>query len=664
MGNRFERVNLTTNANEPIGPILENHRYRQTFVSNHNGLFGIAIQFATYAEEKSCNVYVKITDTTSTEIVFESNFSAKKLRDNEFFEFRFHPQRNSKNRHYEIEILSDAKTFEEAVTIWASVSNSGNSKDYSKKVQLAADTFGIELTDLNLTAFSVDTEFIDQTLNIQTLYSNPVDNKILTLWLIVTLGFASLLLLLSNYKWCVSSKTVIIVIYALVIAFSVFKMVEYVDFGGFPDENPHISYVAYLKATGVHMPSFAKQKIIVNTNLTTENGEALFLFGNSTNYLGHPPFYYHFLRLSGAVRAENEFLLINVNKLRMFACIISMSALLLLLYIGYSRIEKIPILHLLYALSLTSIPMFTYIAVAINNDNLALLGITLFVLGGMRYSEKKINILTYFLLSIGISITVFAKLTAGLIVIAAAIAFILYYALKNRNMKILICPQFAITIPIYFLVVVYFIMVYRQVGAFHPSFAAIAPEEYLDSPFYVMPELRSEMGLLQYIFKYIEEFFKTWTGIAGHVPMIKQDLFLSINRIAQMAVFFFPIIIAIRGKNKYTPFLSCLYCGVLILFMIQIATCYLSFLSSGRFGGYSARYYLCAMPVFALSCVLFFQDQWRQGDFEDSRLVTITETQGAIVSLQMNKNKLLIIASLTFSVLLFYEDFVYFLMHL
>ena len=264
----------------------------------------------------------------------------------------------------------------------------------------------------------------------------------------------------------------IILIYVMAFLFFVFKMFFYAQYyGRFPDEMQHISYIAYLEKNHTVIPDFNNMKILEqqnvgnvdpNTLLNNKNIVQEYNFGSSTNYLGHPPLYYQIMRLSRAVHVKDNLVSVNLFKLRCFNIALSSIGLILILYMGYKRIGKNPILHWLYATIIVSVPMLAYGSAGINNDSLALVGLAFFLLGLLRFAEKKRNFVTYLIISLGVFIAFMSKLTSGLVVTISLLSYLILIIIKEKNAWFLVSKEFISTIPIYIVTVAYFLIVDRK----------------------------------------------------------------------------------------------------------------------------------------------------------------------------------------------------------
>lgn len=454
--------------------------------------------------------------------------------------------------------------------------------------------------------------------------------------------------------------------------------------GRFPDELEHISYIAYLEKTHTIIPNFKDMKMledyapgnaapnIVNSqNITNQK----YIFGNAFNYLGHPPLYYHIMRLSGAVHIDNNTITVNLIRLRSFNIVLNALTFLFILYIGYSRIGKNPLLHLLYAAIVVSVPMLAYVCAGINNDNLALLGVSIFMLGLLRFSEKKRTFPTYLLISIGVFLSFMSKLTAGLVVFISLLTYIIFIIIKERNLNFLISKKFLATLPVYFAAVFYYLVVFFQTGSILPTYRILNPQGFYASGFYVEISKRIPMDFYQYSTHFIHDFLGTWTGIASYVSLLKSGSIFSLDRIVLVSLLFIPILLLFQIKNaskKYPIILAAfsVYLGLVISIITQVMRAYNEFAHiSGYLGGYQSRYYLCGISAIALSIVLIFKNLLNE---EDNNSVINIDFENRLTLRYPRKRKstsyalkkfILYSISIFLIVMLFYEDFIYFLIN-
>lgn len=259
---------------------------------------------------------------------------------------------------------------------------------------------------------------------------------------------------------------VIFLIYLAAFLFFVGKMLFYSRYvGRFPDELAHISYIAYLTAHPYEIiPRFQNMQVLAakdasaaaaNT-LTAVNGMGgTFTLSGGFNYLCHPPLYYQILRLAGGVTYAGGVFQIDLLRLRLCSMGIAASGLLVVFYLGWSRIGRNPGMHLLYAAVCVSVPMLAYGSAGVNNDALALLMMSLMTWGMLRLYEKRYSGGTYLLIGAGAAGSVLAKYTAGLIALLAGGIGFLLLGIRERSPRVLFRRSFLPSLPFYAGVLLY-----------------------------------------------------------------------------------------------------------------------------------------------------------------------------------------------------------------
>jgi hypothetical protein len=479
-------------------------------------------------------------------------------------------------------------------------------------------------------------------------------------------------------------------IYLLFFLFFVFKMLFYTHFvGRFPDEIAHISYITYLESNPGIIPDFKNMTILSQAapptvytgNMSDRQGySGTFIFSKSTNYLGHPPLYYQVMRLSGGIRIQGDTVIIDILRLREFSMSLATLAILLVFYIGYSRLGNRWALHLLYAAICVSVPMLAYDCAGINNDTLAFVGVSIYLLGILRFAENKQNFSTFLLLSLGVFVALLSKLTAGAIVILSLILFLLIYLWKEKNLRFLLSWRFLATIPIYAFAILYFLLIHQQTGSFQPSLGLLNPQQYYQSGFYVQPPDRTHMDFITYSKYYFNRFSGSWTGIASHVELLKNEHTYSLGRIGLNLLWVLPIlaILPLTHNKRLTSMQSAtitIYLAVVLTAIIQFIKAYMGYKNgSGYLGGFQSRYYLCAVPAMALAIVIGVKNVF--GLSSNDQILSPTDVAeitpesigrqrhiGILTSRFLSKPVIGQIICFLFTLLLLYEDFVYFLLN-
>lgn len=488
---------------------------------------------------------------------------------------------------------------------------------------------------------------------------------------------------MQNIQDLKSKKTwFVILIYAVMLVYFIYKMIFYSNYvGGFPDEIVHISYVAYLQDENKIIPDFAKMTILASKDGSSFSAtdsfktNEPFVFTQGVNYLGHPPLYYQIMRLSGGIKIKNGDVTFNIDRLRAFSQFIAVLAMLIVFYIGFSRIGKNPAFHLLYASIVTSVPMLAFTCAGINNDTMAFLGVSIFMLGILRFSERKRNLLTYFLIGIAVFISFLSKETAGVIIAIALLAILIYTGLKEKSLRFLVSRNFLATLPLYFAVAAYYLIVKSQTGTLLPTIRTLSPAQFYASGFYVQPAKRVFMNFGQYASYYFYNFMKTWYSIQSHIILNKTGMLYSRNKIALLALWAAPLFslipLMIRNKKKKvnnSAFFAAfaVYLGVILTAFYQFLRAYDEFKNvSGYLGGYQSRYYLCGISAIALAIVYFTKSIYYMEPsgggtgsfFARPKHVTLKTV------LRLTKRIFINLGCLFFSGLIIYEDFIYFVLH-
>ena len=452
----------------------------------------------------------------------------------------------------------------------------------------------------------------------------------------------------------INNKYVIAITYGCALLYSIVQIGYYMIYVGHtPDEMRHISYIAYLENSGNIIPNFPEMEFLTDTNPAS-------FVPNSLNQLGHPPLYYHIMRLCNPIdNLGNGEYYIHLLRLRVFSAFFGVLAIAIVFYIGYRKISKtLPVLHLLYTAFIINIPMFLYNLSGVNNDTFVLLGCSIFFLGFLELSEGKRKYGIYWLIAIGFGLTILSKLTAGLILILMSSIFIVWHCIKEKSIRLLACRQFVSTLPVYLITICYFLIVYSQVHSFQPSLANMDMEYYQSTAFYVMFEDRTVMNFKDYFFRYWQEFFRTWTGIASHISLLKLGTWLSYDRFFAILVAFMPAFCLFVNKNKeYVKMFISFYISLVCVVLLQFKNAYNGFyFVSGYPGAYQSRYYLCVLPIMAFISVWLIEYAYLKFREKIIMLNDKDKTEHMITRLVM-------IISVTISAFLFYSGFIYFLLN-
>lgn len=406
----------------------------------------------------------------------------------------------------------------------------------------------------------------------------------------------------------------ILLVYCLIFGLFLFKMFYYMEeIWDVPDEEAHISYIIYLEREEKLIPEFENMKLY-SRNTVNEEGVSLFCEDSEiVCYLGHPPLYYKLMQLLGAVSIEGAESYVDEYVLKTANIVLTALTMLIAFTAGYSRLRRMTdsvCLHALYAMAATSVPMLGLCGSGVTNDNLANLGMALFLLGVFRYYEGEKGYVTYFLTGAGFFLSCMSKLTsAELAGIVLAVVFAAEI-IRNRNIQIIWNRRFAATLPFYLLTAGYFILIFSRYGSIQPGLEIVAPEQLV-----TVPEAEREvLDIWGYVNHFLLQFRLTWSGIyTAHFGMMKQSL-LKVRLPFYLMALGLPVMTVLgirqgrrtdRGelplwRMQKIPYLAVLI-AVGITFLTQLIKGYQSYLDRGYMGGYQARYFLCLVPVLAFA---------------------------------------------------------------
>lgn len=412
----------------------------------------------------------------------------------------------------------------------------------------------------------------------------------------------------------------IFAVYGLMFLLFLFKMFYYrEELHYVPDEEAHISYIAYAEENpDKWIPEFESMRLCEG-GLAAEDGTYQYVMHERTCYLGHPPLYYRLMQLVGGVVSVEldgqSYVYADLDRLKTANIYLTAMTMMLILYIGYSRLMKRTqslVWHGLYAAAATSVPMLALCGSGITNDNLANLGVAVFMLGVLRYYEKKKGYLTYFLVAAGFFLAIMSKLTVGEFIVIMLAVILAVDIIKNRNPGLICNRYFLVTLPLYLIAGAYFAVLLVRYGSIQPGLDVVAPEEQT----FVAEAERTAMSFFSYISYFLRQFGYTWKGIYnGRFYDFKlTDVWA--GRIF-MWILYAPFICAAAGaagacygrrrgrKQKeasaYMIVYAAVAAGLLVTIGTQLVKGYESFTGRGYMGGYQARYYLCDIPFMALA---------------------------------------------------------------
>lgn len=397
--------------------------------------------------------------------------------------------------------------------------------------------------------------------------------------------------------------------YAMLIAYVCWQRQVYVKYiQGFADEPAHISYIAFIRQQKSIVPDFASMGIYnISGNVIDMSARQQF------NYLGHPPLYYLIMALLGNFHIAGQTVTVDINRLRKLSFLIGLVAILLMFYIGFTRLPKHPMIQMVFGLMIISPPNLVYGISGVSNDTLLMLTVTIFLLGLIRFYERKTDFWTYLLIAVGVASTLMTKLTGGMIVSIMALFVVIYTLLRERDLKRVCNIRFGATLPLYTIPFAYFALLITRFHSLQPSYQSLAYSEYIRSGMYYDIQRRQAMGVWEYVSYFLKNFASTWYSLTGHtyVPRSSVPLY-SLDRVALMLILVVPLLLFfVKKKNTACIYLIFGYTSLLITFVYQLfASGFKSFQVNGYNGGFSSRYYICAILILVLSFIYLFLSKY------------------------------------------------------
>lgn len=402
-------------------------------------------------------------------------------------------------------------------------------------------------------------------------------------------------------------------VYSMLFIFFVFKMFFYAnEISAVPDQDAHISYIVYMERNPDKViPKFEDIKMYEVIDTFERGNSKILELGEegSTCYLGHPPFYYKFMQLWNIVEIDGEHVYFNITKASYVNILVTSITMMIILYIGFIKFRENNaswMIHFMYVTICTCLPLYGYIGSGINNDNLCNLGLVLLIAGILSYFDKGCCGGTYWLIGIGVVLSVLSKLTAGLIAVLVCIIIAVFDIWKNKKMTIICNKYFAVTMPLYFAALSYFIIIYTRYGTYQPSYSIlVSAEEFKSSVFYVDEALRVQMTLGQDIVYYFKGLWSTWVGTYNKSYCIDREGLLAIPFVLTLILFLIQAGIALykyikRKELTFDTVAAAFVMAMLITIFRQFRGHWSAYSSRGYLGGCQARYYMPCLPIIAI----------------------------------------------------------------
>lgn len=432
----------------------------------------------------------------------------------------------------------------------------------------------------------------------------------------------------------VEKNILICIVAVFTMFFSVVKMQYYANnTSGFHDLPAHLGYLEYVHENRNEIiPHFEDIKIVDvkgkvqfrNLNVFNKNTDITFVKNNSLNYLGHPPLYYRIVEAFGTVAGDENNIEIDMQKIALINMCIVGIGIALILYIGF-LLDLTFLQYVFYAISATSIPLITYLGCTLNNDNLGYIGVSLLVISLIKFNRGNRSWYTYFGIAVSLFICIMTKLTFGLFSVSVLTLYVILYALKNKKIDILLNKKFALTVPIYCIIAVYFITIYIRYGSFQPGLSNLNFEYFKTTGFYVSPENRVHMTFLQYVHHYINILLLTWSDIQSHAFVrghgLYEGIIYKILIICPLVYIIINRVKFIDKNNKDYFIINLCSIGIAIMMIFQFHNCYSSFINEGYAGGMQGRYYIALTFIMSLGFIRLLNIELFNKIFKDKKVI-------------------------------------------
>lgn len=369
-----------------------------------------------------------------------------------------------------------------------------------------------------------------------------------------------------------------ILVYAaalLLIACQGWSTMQTVPYGIPPDEKAHVSYLIHLEEIGRLFPDYH------NRFLYSEQGAEM----DHRNYLAHPPFYYNLLK--PFVPQGPRLIVSRLHDLRLVNFALALCGVALFFWIGCR--EPLPMaFHIYFAVSLAAVPMVSYLAGSVNNDNLLLIAGGLSVYGAILFLQSKPRPAGLILLGAGLSLALLVKATAGLQLLFLVGMVLTLKIIRDRSIAAFRGYRLLVFVIICLIPMAYYLWSYATYQTFIPQFG---------HTWYEFPEEPVILSFFQYVRRFFRVLSLSWTGILSHESVLHGSLFSALPLLLPLGLALWAFFL--REKRTESVFFTVhrlALAGLLLMMVFHFTTVYRYHLASGYPGGMQARYYLALMP--------------------------------------------------------------------
>lgn len=367
-----------------------------------------------------------------------------------------------------------------------------------------------------------------------------------------------------------------------------------------PDERAHVSYVAYVEASGRLLPRYEEM------HLLDEGG----LFGPLPSYLPHPSLYYALLgradQLAGDGGRPPPLAALTARLRRLSAPLFAIAAALFL-WVGARRTASVAE-HAVYAAAVATVPSLSFVGAAVNNDVLAFLAGGIAVLGLARWLEGRADDVTATLVGGGLALALLSKLTAGLLVASAVLAA--GVATRGSPRTRASARLAVVAVPWLLLPAIHFGVVLFRYGTPIPGLDVVHPAAFVALP-YVLGPPGDAMTLLRWGARIAEIGSRTWFSLVGHVWLPVGPPFTLAGPAGLLALAAAGLAAPtkdgpddVRVARTLGRIGAAAFAATLL---VNLAWSYDGYAEAGRVGGIHARYYLPLLPCLALAATVGFR---------------------------------------------------------
>ena len=357
-------------------------------------------------------------------------------------------------------------------------------------------------------------------------------------------------------------------ILALAVLATTIIYINIIPLGEPPDEWAHLTYVHEIANTGRWIPDYSNS-VIINSG--------------HKNYLGHPPLYY---TITGVIGKFFDWDAVHdYKRFRLISALMLASGIFFWVLIADSlSINRLWICAIVAATA--AVPMVSYLGGAVNNDNLAYLGVAIFLYGIVSTQIKPK--FAWYVIAIGCIITFLTKATASLYIIAFFATWLILEFAKAQ--KIPAVKHFTIAV----------ISVVVTCCAYY-----IPTVIYFHTPFPHAGTLRAGMSPPSNpisLFAFVIDFVST---MLGYLPVVvSQESFSPFHKFLRSffyALLALPIIIwlitrHITTNKAHKNIVDAACIALTVVAIAHIYVTYTSYLGNGVFAGLQPRYYGYLLP--------------------------------------------------------------------